>query len=99
MTTDSKKPFYSSIMVIVVLPLAMFVVAGTLVISLGLETLNDNYIDDIIHVFSGATCISFISRSFVAFSASGNDHITGRQGVRSSYFRIALFNNYWLGNT
>ena len=59
MTSTSRKPFYSSITIIVLLPLAVFLINGILMFVVGTRTLVEYKIDNVIHVFGGASiCLS-----------------------------------------
>ena len=59
MTSIFKKPFYSSITIIVFLPLGVFFICGILINVLGLRTFEENKIDSIVHVFGGwSACLS-----------------------------------------
>jgi len=55
----SRKPFYSSITLIIVLPSLVFLVNLLLVLSFEMRTLDEYMIDNIIHGFGGASvCVS-----------------------------------------
>ena len=55
----SRKPFYSSITIIIFLPLAVFFVWGVLLILFGMKILEENNIDSIVHGVGGvSTCLS-----------------------------------------
>ena len=59
MTSIARKPFYSSITIIVLLPLAVFFINGILIFVVETRTLVEYKIDNIIHVFGGASiCLS-----------------------------------------
>ena len=58
MTSISKKPFYSSITIIVFLPLAVFFICGILILF-GMSPLEENKIDNVVHGFGGGSaCLS-----------------------------------------
>ena len=50
MKSISKKPFYSSIKVIVLLPILIFFLHMILVILLGMKTVDENRIDKVFHI-------------------------------------------------
>jgi hypothetical protein len=59
MTSISKKPFYSSMTIIVVLPLVVFFIFGILIIFLGMRAFEEKNIDSIVHGFGGGSaCLS-----------------------------------------
>ena len=59
MTTISRRSFYSSISIIILLPLAVFLINGILMFVVGTRTLVEYKIDNILHGFGGASiCLS-----------------------------------------
>ena len=62
MKSPPREPFYSSITVIVLLPLLILFLGITLMVSLGVKTIDENRIDKVFHLFSAVS---------VYFSATG----------------------------
>ena len=59
MTAISSRPFYSSISIIILLPLAVFLISVILMFVFGHRALVENRIDNILHGFGGASiCLS-----------------------------------------
>ena len=55
MKSLQRKPFYSSITIIVLLPLLILVLDIVLLISLGTKTIDENRIDKVFHVFGAVS--------------------------------------------
>ena len=86
MTTISTKHFYSSITIIIGLPLLVFLAVVILLLLFGERTLNENKIDNIFHVFGGVSvCLS---------SAGVLWHLVRRQIITlrdENVFRLLVF--------
>jgi hypothetical protein len=84
-STLSKKPFYSSITIIVFLPLAVFFICGILILF-GMSPLEENKIDNVVHGFGGGSaCLS---------SAGVLWHLVRRQIIKlqdENVFRLLVF--------